>query len=463
MRKLFGDRNFYRRVLMVAIPIMVQNGITNFVSMLDNIMVGQIGTEQMSGVSIVNQLIFVYNVSIFGAISGAGILGAQFYGNNDHKGLRDTFRFKCMICLLICLLGTGILIGFGKPLIGLYLQGDAGAGDAAMAMAYGKDYLWIMLLGLLPFTVVQIYASTLRETSETIKPMIAGMIAVVVNMSFNYLLIFGKVGFPALGVRGAAIATVMARFTECIFIVAWTHRHSDRNYFIQGAYRSFRIPKHLAGQILRKGTPLLVNELLWASGMAFLVQCYSIRGLSVVAGMNISSTLSNVFNVVFMALGSAVSIMVGQLLGGGKMEEAKVTAYRLITFSVLSCIVVGLIMVGLAPLFPKIYNTSDEVRSLATAFIMIAGLYIPVHAFMNATYFTLRSGGKTVITFLFDSVFVWVVSIPLAYMLSRFTSLDIRLLYLTVCMADLMKCVIGFILVKKGVWLNKIVTDGQEQ
>lgn len=108
-----------------------------------------------------------------------------------------------MICLLICLLGTGILIGFGKPLIGLYLQGDAGAGDAAMAMAYGKDYLWIMLLGLLPFTVVQIYASTLRETSETIKPMIAGMIAVVVNMSFNYLLIFGKAGFPALGVRGA--------------------------------------------------------------------------------------------------------------------------------------------------------------------------------------------------------------------------------------------------------------------
>ncbi len=317
MRKLFGDRNFYRRVLMVAIPIMVQNGITNFVSMLDNIMVGQIGTEQMSGVSIVNQLIFVYNVSIFGAISGAGILGAQFYGNNDHKGLRDTFRFKCMICLLICLLGTGILIGFGKPLIGLYLQGDAGAGDAAMAMAYGKDYLWIMLLGLLPFTVVQIYASTLRETSETIKPMIAGMIAVVVNMSFNYLLIFGKAGFPALGVRGAAIATVMARFTECIFIVAWTHRHSDRNYFIQGAYRSFRIPKHLAGQILRKGTPLLVNELLWASGMAFLVQCYSIRGLSVVAGMNISSTLSNVFNVVFMALGSRVSIMVGKLLGGG--------------------------------------------------------------------------------------------------------------------------------------------------
>ena len=256
--------------------------------------------------------------------------------------------------------------------------------------------------------------------------MIAGMIAVVVNMSFNYLLNSGKAGFPALGVRGAAIATVMARFTECIFIVAWTHRHSDRNYFIQGAYRSFRIPKHLAGHQLRKGTPLLVNELLWASGMAFLVQCYSIRGPSVVAGMNISSTLSNVFNVVFMALGSAVSIMVGQLLGGGKMEEAKVTAYRLITFSVLSCIVVGLVMVGLAPLFPKIYNTSDEVRSLATAFIMIAGLYIPVHAFMNATYFTLRSGGKTVITFLFDSVFVWVVSIPLAYMLSRFTSLDIR-------------------------------------
>lgn len=459
MKKLIGDRQFYRRVLMIAVPIMIQNGITNFVNMLDNIMVGQIGTEQMSGVSIVNQLVFVYNITIFGAISGAGILGAQFYGNNDHKGLRNTFRFKVIFCTLLCGLGVFLLFHWGTPLINLYLRGEADSGNTALALKYAQDYLLFMLVGLLPFTLVQIYSSTLRETSETVKPMTAGMIAVVVNLIFNYLLIFGKFGFPALGVRGAAIATVMARFTECFYLLVWTHRHAGKNIFIQGAYRSLKIPLPLVAQIIKKGTPLLVNELLWSAGMAILLQCYSVRGLSVVAAMNISGTIFNVFNVVFIALGNSISIVVGQLLGAGKMEEARLTAYRMIAFSTMACLGVSVLMIVTRSLFPQIYNTAEEVRQLASSFIFIAGIFIPVNAFVHACYFTMRSGGKTVITFLFDSVFVWSVAIPTAYVLSRFTNMEIRSLYFLVCATDMIKCVIGFILVKKGVWLNRIVMD----
>lgn len=458
MRKLIGDKKFYKMMLAVAVPIMIQNGITNFVSLLDNIMVGRIGTEQMSGVAIVNQLLFVYNICVFGAISGAGIFSAQFYGKGDHEGIRYVFRFKTIICFVLWVLGIGIFLTGGEFLIRQYLHEGGETGNIALALDYGKQYLAIMMFGMLPFAVTQVYSSTLRETGETIVPMVSSLAAVVVNMSLNWVLIFGMLGAPRLGVQGAAIATVISRFVECGMIIFWTHRHKAKNPYITGVYKSLRIPAGLAGNIIRKGTPLLVNETLWAGGMAMLTQCYSVRGLMVVAGMNISNTITNVFNVVYIAMGSAIAIIVGQLLGAGKMQEAKETDAKLIFFSVVSCAGVGLLMSFIAPLFPQIYNTTDEVRNLAGKFILIAALCMPIQAFTNSSYFTLRAGGKTVITFLFDSVFVWVASVPLAFVLSNYTQMNIVYVYLCCQLIDLVKCAIGFVLVKKGVWVHNIVS-----
>ena len=207
MKKFIGDKAFYIKVFMVAVPIIVQNGITNFVGLLDNIMVGRVGTEQMSGVAIVNQLLMIYNLSIFGAISGAGIFGAQFFGCKDHKGVRNIFRFKVYSCLLITLAGMAILHFFGENLILLYLHDEGGGQSLQAALTYGKQYLMVMIFGLLPFGVEQIYTSTLRECGETVVPMKAGVIAVLINGVLNFVLIFGFFGFPALGVIGAALAT----------------------------------------------------------------------------------------------------------------------------------------------------------------------------------------------------------------------------------------------------------------
>lgn len=203
----------------------------------------------------------------------------------------------------------------------------------------------------------------------------------------------------------------------------------------------------------------MLNEALWASAMAIMLQSYSNRGLAVVAGMNISNTINNVFNVVYIALGESVAIIIGQLLGANKMKEARETDTRLIFFSVSSCIVIGIIMALCAPLFPAIYNTTDEVRSLATQFIRIIALCMPICAFLHSSYFTLRSGGKTVITFIFDSGFAWVVSIPAAFILIHYTTFPIVPLYLLCQLLDILKCILGFVLVKKGVWLHNIVTS----
>lgn len=462
LRRYFGDKQFYKMTLLVAIPIMIQNGITNFVSMLDNIMVGRVGTVEMTGVSIVNTLLFVFNLTIFGAVSGAGIFTAQFYGKRDHTGIRYTLRFKLIISTLLTVLGIGVFLAFGESLIKLYLRGEGNAQEIAASLGFAKRYLRIMLIGLAPFAIVQCYSGTLRETGETSVPMWAGIVAVCVNLCFNYLLIFGKLGMPKLGVEGAAIATVLSRFVELAIIMTWTHRHKQKNPFIVGVYRSVHIPRQLVRSITVKGMPLLINEMLWAGGMALLSQCYSMRGYMVVSALNISNTITNVFNVAFLAMGNSVGIIIGQLLGAGKTDEAKSTVRKLMTFSVLLSVGVACVMAMFSGAFPKVYNTGDEVRSLATSLILSAAVFMPVNAFANASYFTLRSGGKTLITFLFDSFFVCVVSAPVAYLLSRFTQMPMVPLYLVVQSLDLVKCVLGYVLIKKGIWIHNIVETQQE-
>ncbi|WP_167955775.1 MATE family efflux transporter [Anaerosporobacter faecicola] len=459
MKKFIGNKKFYAMVLAIAVPIMIQNGITNFVGLLDNIMVGKVGTEQMSGVAIVNQLLFVFNLCVFGGVSGAGIFGAQFYGQGNQEGVRNAFRYKLIICGIILAVSIMIFLFFGENLISMYLHEGSEVGDITLALQYGEDYMKIMLIGLIPFSLIQVYAGTLRETGQTLLPMLAGILSVIINCTLNYILIFGKFGAPKLGVEGAAIATVIARFIEAAVVILWTHIHHQKNEFIVGAYRTMRIPKELFLMITIKGMPLLVNETLWSAGMATLMQCYSNRGIAVVAGYNISSTISNMFNIVFIAMGSAISIVIGQLLGAGKMEEAKDTAGKMIFFSVIVSLVVGILMGTIAHLFVNIYNTDREVKHLALWFIRITAFMMPLQAFLNASYFTLRSGGKTIITFLFDSCFVWVVSIPAANSLTHLTGLPILWIFLICQSLDSIKCIIGYILLRKGIWLNNIVTS----
>ncbi len=455
--RYFGDKPFYRRVFAVMIPVLIQQVITNFVSLLDNLMVGQIGTEPMSGVAIVNQLFFVFALSIFGGMAGPGIFTAQYYGSEDDEGVAHTFRVKWWVGVIAAAIFAVIFLLKGTPLIQLFLhEGEAGL-DLNATLHYGQQYLHVILLQMLPFVVVQVYASTLRETGETVVPMTAGLIAVGVNLVFNYILIFGKLGAPVLGVRGAAIATVLARVTECAIVVIWTHRHTEKCRFIVGVYRSLRVPADLVGRIVKMGFPLLVNELLWSMGMTMLNQCYSLRGLEVISALNISSTISNLFFCAFFSMGTTVSIMIGQLLGAGKTEQAIREDRWLITFSVLLCTGVGVVMAVIAPLVPELYNTSAPVKSLAAEFLLVCAAMMPFNAFTNACYFTLRSGGKTLITFLFDSAFVWGVCVPTAFILSRYTAMPILTMYILVQCLEFIKCVVGWLLVRSRRWVNNLV------
>lgn len=456
IKKYVGDKRFYKTVLAVAVPVIIQNGITNLVTLLDNVMVGRLGTEAMSGVSIVNQFVFIFNLLIFGAVSAAGIFTAQYYGSKNVEGMRYTFRFKFLINVIAAVIGIVCFAAFDDQLIGLFLLAEDTSGDVAATLAYGKKYLFVSLFGLVPYAVSQVYASTMRETGDTVTPMIASIVAVFTNFLLNLILIFGLLGFPAMGVVGAALATVISRFVELLILVLRAHIKVALYPYIKGAYRSLKIPKELFFRIAVKGLPLMFNEFFWSIAIMLRNQCYSTRGLEVVAAMNIQSTLLNVFNVVYLSLGSSIAIVVGNLLGAGKLDEAKDTDRKMIAFSVMCAIGMAMLFVGASFVFPMLYNTTDTARSIATYLMMIAACTMPFNAFANASYFTLRSGGSVAVTFIFDSGYMWGVVIPVSLMLSYLTGLNIFILFPLCQATEILKAVFGGILLKKIRWAKQL-------
>lgn len=459
IKSRLGTKAFYKMVLGISVPMIIQNGLTNFVSLLDNLMIGAVGTNAISGVAIANQLMFVFWLLMFGATAGVGIFTAQYYGKGDTKGVRDTFRFKLIANTVLAIVCGAVYFAMAPVMVSWFLEGDGTPEDAAQTLEIGVDYINIVIASLVPIGLSYAYAGTLRDTGNTRVPMIATMVAIFVNLVGNAILIYGMFGLPAMGAQGAAVATVVSRYIELLVLMIYTGTHSASNAFIIGAFRSFRMPLTLVRQFVLKSLPLMANESLWALGMTVLNQCYSFRSLDAVAAVNIESTLWNLLTVGFVATGEAVGIVVGQKLGAGDIDTAKDYAVKMRDLTVFFGIVCGVIMMILSPFVPRLYNVTEEVRSLAVILILISGLVMPLMAFTHASYFIIRSGGNTLITFIFDCGYTWLIVVPLAYCLSRFTGVSVPVMMFSVQWAELIKCAVGEYMVRSGIWAKNIVQE----
>ncbi len=462
IKNYVGDRAFYKMALSIALPIIIQNFITNLVNMLDTMMIGSLesgASEAVAAVGVINQFVFVFNLAIFGAVSGAGIFTAQYNGRGDNNGVRNTMRIKLLCCTVIGIVGMCVLLSFGDPLIKGFLT-ESEEMDIDLAIRYSKEYLNIVIIGFIPFAISQAYASTLRETEQTVLPMVASIVSVVTNFVLNSLLIFGLFGFPELGVVGAAIATSISRFAELIVLVVWTHTHKKKCRFIKGIYSKFHIPKALLKQVAMKGIPIWLNELLWSMSIAMINKCYSNGNAEVLNALNISFSLQNLLSVAYFALSSSIAIMVGNLLGAGKLKEAKDTDKKLLAFSVfMGCCMMGiqLIMSGIYPMFYT--KISGVERELTTYTMALFALTMPAAALATSTYFTIRSGGLAFITMLFDSVYAWVIVIPIAALLSFVFGIPYKVMLPIILVVENLKLLPGLILVNKGIWIKQIKVE----
>lgn len=457
LMKVVGDKVFYRHVFKIALPILIQSTLTYMVGFVDNIMVGQIGTEALSGVAIVNQLHFVYFTCLVGIVAGGSVFGTQFYGNRDYGSFRETFKLRLLCCMVLSVIAIVVFLMLGKELIALFIYSQNGQTSAAATLFYGEKYLRILLLGFIPFAGAQVYTSTVKDMGETFTPMAASIAAVILNTILNYLLIFGNFNFPELGVEGAAVATVISRYIEFFIIFIAVHAGKKKFKCLTGAFQKFNTNTNLAGQMIKKSIPFMANETFWSIGTVIMLQCYSFRGIHVIAGLNIATSIYNIFTVIYMAIGGSAAIIIGQLLGAGKMEEAKASSNKLFFAAIIGSVCSGILLFMIAPVLPNVYNTSAAVRSLATQFMSVLAICLPMSCFTHVAFYTIRAGGRSVMTFLYDSLNLWIINIPLAFFLTRYTDLPILPIYFICQAAEIVKLIAGTVLIKKGVWLNNII------
>lgn len=453
MSKLFGNKKFYKDILLIALPIILYQVLTNMLGLVDNIMIGRLGDEAISGIGITNQLLFVFNLSFFGLLASSGVMISQFSGAKNTDGIRLSFHFKLISGFLMLLLSLLIFVFGGETLIKTFIHEESE--EATLVFQNAKTYLEIMLFSLPAFALSTVLGTTLREDRHPIFPLISTSSSIVVNISLNALLIFGwkEIGISPMGIKGAAYASVIARYVEMmISVLIVLLKHKALPYF--SLKKSNKELKGTIKKIIVLGIPLFANEICWSLGMSVLANIYASRGLDALGAYNISQTISNITVLFATSSAMALSIYIGNLLGASKIEEAKEDVVKFITFNFLLCGGIMILAILGAFLFPKIYDVSFNVKSLATRFLLVNALILPIQAINCSCYFTLRAGGVSIITFLFDSFYTWVFCIPLALILVRLTNLNVVFCLLFVNCLELLKSICGITLIRKGIWIR---------
>ncbi|MDY0010624.1 MAG: MATE family efflux transporter [Candidatus Izemoplasmatales bacterium] len=453
MRSFIGDRHFYKRLFAISLPIVLQQLLTSSLQLIDNLMVGDLGELAIGSVSVVNQLYFVIILITFGALGGAGIYTAQYFGSKEEEKLKQTFRFKLIVALLLVILSIVVFSLLGEYLIGFFT-------DNQVTIAGGMDYLNIVKWSMLPWAFSIAISTTFREIGTT-KPLLwITLGAIITNTVLNYLLIFGNFGFPNLGIEGAAYATLASRVVEFLLMFVLLVRKGK--IFNTKIKDVFKIDGLILKAIIIMALPLLLNEFFWSMGQTMFLQSYSTRGDNALAAMNITGAISQLVFVTFGGIGTGIAVMVGNTLGMNQLEVAKDNAKKVIAFAVAFAFVTGMMLFILSFFILDLYDITETTKRIAANNIRINAIFIPVYSFNVSMYFTLRAGGDTRSTMMMDSGYMWVVQVPLIFVLARVTNLNVIMLFLIVQLLELPKSVFALSRYKKENWVRNLAIENQE-
>lgn len=449
-RKLIADKVFYKYVLSLAIPLMLQQLVTSSVNLVDNLMIGQLGDAALGGVAASNRFFMVGLFSLMGILAAAAVFIAQYYGAKDEANMKESFRFSLIASTFVTVLFFAIAYIFPHRVLGFFT-------DDAEILIEGTKYIRIAAFSILPVAVSGSIANAMRAVGETKIPLYVGIMAVLTNAFFNYALIFGHFGFPQLGIEGAAIATVMARVVELVIIlVIMKYKAFHFSTKISDIFKvSFRNIK----KISLKALPLMTNEFMWSGGMATLFKFYATRGKEVIAGMSIQGTTADLFFVLFAGMSVATTIVVSQPLGANDLDKAKSHGYYMLGFSTTLAVIFGVLMFGTSFIVPMFYNVSDQAQHIAATMLRIQSFMFWIYMATAQSYYILRSGGDMKSTLLMDAGFMWAVNIPIVGLFTYFTDFNVYSLYLIGQVTDLIKLTVAISLIRKEKWLRNLTID----
>ncbi len=450
-KKTIKDKALIKACLTVAIPLMFQQLIVAGVNLVDNLMVGKLGDIAVSGVSSANRYYNIAQFAINAIIVSCIIFLSQYNGANDDEHMKQSYRFSVVSSYFLIIIFFSLAYFFPEKIISFIINDEE-------IIKCGSEYLKLACFSYIPLGLSMPIANAMRSTGETRLPLLISIMSIVINATFDYALIFGKFGFPALGVKGAAIATILARLFEAIVYLRFLHKYPFA--FKTKVKDIFKFESGLAKQIIIKAIPLMINETMWQIGMATLIKGYSSRGALVNTAYSISSTIADLFFILFAGMATATTVLVGTPLGANKLDEAKDNGYKLICFSMLLSIVFALAMSSSSLLVPLLYNNVSEYSiSLSQSFLKVMSIFFMLYMFNTQCFFTLRTGGDTKNTMFMDSCFMWAFNIPLVLILAYKTNLPILYVYTVGQSTDIVKAIIAYRMVRKEKWVNNLTNS----
>ena len=450
IRSFFGTKAFYKEITSIALPIMAQQFVTSFVNLIDNVMVGGLGQAALTSVTVANRFYMIASSILFGLCGAAGIYISQNYGAGKHDRCQKLFNINMTWDILVMALFMTVLFVMPEWTLRLFSK-------TPEIINLGMDYLSFVKYTYIPYGITMAITMAMRAVGLNKIQLKVGTITVLINTVLNYVFIYGKFGAPAMGVKGAALATLIARLFEmAVYLVVLVRKTHYYRLDIPGLVK---LDMDMMKGIVGKAVPLTANELLFSLGVTLVFKSYMRIDEMLVAAISVVDTVMNLAFIVFGGLSSAVAIFVGGKLGAGKLAEAKDDAKKIIVFGMMIAAVLGGIMFLVAPYIHHLYELNEAAIDALEKMVRIKSVLLPIYVINVCTFFILRAGGDTWSTLLFDSVFLWFGQVLISTGLSMFTSISLVALYITVELLDLLKMIFAFALLKKGKWVRNLAEN----
>lgn len=451
MSAFWHDHEFMKTTLRLAIPLMFQQLVSVSVNLVDNLMIGWLGDAAISGVAAVSRYYMIAMFGINGLAAAGSVFIAQFYGAGKEQQMQETFRTMLVYALGAMALFTVLALCLADPILRFFTS-------EAEVIAQGRAYVHISAWSFLPAAVTICIYNAMRSIGETGIPLRTSVLAVGVNCVLNYVFMFGRLGFPALAIRGAALATLCARLLEMALALRALQKNSFP--FATRISHLFHISSEVRRRVLSKAAPLVTNEILWSAGMAVLFKFYATRGGEVMSGYSVSATVSDLFYSLYGGMAAATTVLVSQNLGADRLEQARENGYKLMGFSAALAVVFGIMMYFSADLVPLLYrNLSVQSQQIAMTYLHVQAFMFWIYMEITECYFILRAGGDMKHTLMMDSGYTWAALLPVLGIVTYATDFDYLEIYLVSQVMDLIKLLFAWHQVRKEHWLVNLTAQ----
>lgn len=447
---LKDDKKFFNILLVLAIPIILQNLIGASLNLLDNFMIGSLGESAIAATGIANQYYMLFYHAGNGFVVGAGIFMSQYFGKKDIDSIYKFIGIALLFSQVTSWIFASGGVFFAEDIMRIFTKDE-------VVTTLGKNYLAAVAPSYIFMSVSLSFAMALRSSGYTKIPMYGSMIGLAFNAILNYIFIFGKFGFPELGVTGAALGTTVARFMEMSFILHTIYIR-DKNIIAGKLNQLFSFSKELINKYLRTATSVVFNDVMWIGGMTAYFIAYSKLGTNATAAMQIGNTLNNAFNLFAISISIASSIIIGNNIGAGKESEAKEMAIKISIWGILLGVVIGAIFFLISPLIPKLFAISDETKSSVIAILKIMAIILPIRFFGIVQIIgVLRGGGDVIYAILVELIAVWGIGVPLSFLGAVYFHYPIAIVYALTCLEEPFKMIATIPRLVSGKWIKNLV------